>query len=154
MIAWILEQTFRQWRQTQNCLVKTGDEWAAYQICCVFPAIDLTWKETEPKFAILACITAHTWLLSDQKPTGFLSDSGHVHAVMHAGIDNPLWRGKRSRNSRRSRNFTYLIRGSWTRIPHASGIIPVKFQSLFMSRPALWLIIYAVSRFIVNKFAQ
>ena len=38
--------------------------------------------------AIPTCITARAWLLSDQKPMGFLLDSGHVRAVMHAGIAN------------------------------------------------------------------
>ena len=33
---------------------------------------------------IPACITAHAWPLSDKKPMGFLSDSGHVRAMMHA----------------------------------------------------------------------
>ena len=32
---------------------------------------------------------------------------------MHVGIANTRWRGKRSRHSRRMRNFTYLVRGPW-----------------------------------------
>ena len=32
---------------------------------------------------------ARAWPLSDKKPMGFLSDSGHAHAVMHVGIANP-----------------------------------------------------------------
>ena len=28
------------------------------------------------------------WPLSDKKPVGFLSDSGYVRAVMHAGMAN------------------------------------------------------------------
>ena len=37
----------------------------------------------------------------------------HARAVMHVGIANPRWQGKRSRHSRRMRNpqFTYLVRG-------------------------------------------
>ena len=40
--------------------------------------------------AIPACITARAWPLSDKKHIGFLSDSGHVRAVMHVGIGT--WR--------------------------------------------------------------
>ena len=44
--------------------------------------------------------------------------SRHVpdaRAVMHVGITNPRWQGKRSRHSRSMRNprFTYLVRGPW-----------------------------------------
>ena len=58
--------------------------------------------------AIEACITARAWPLSDKKPMGFMSDSGHVRAVMHAGIAN--WfpfksvAGKRSLHSRHMHN--------------------------------------------------
>ena len=46
--------------------------------------------------------------------------SRHVRdarAVMHVGIAHLRWRGKRSRHSRRmrTRNFTYLARGPWTK---------------------------------------
>ena len=39
----------------------------------------------------------------------------HARAVMHVGIANLWWWGKRSRHSRpmRTRNFTYLVRGQW-----------------------------------------
>ena len=39
-----------------------------------------------------------------------------ARAVMHVGIANPRWRGKRSGHSRRMRNppFTYLVRGPWS----------------------------------------
>ena len=45
-----------------------------------------------------------------QDAHGLLSDSGHARAVMHAGIANPRWRGKRSRRMRNPQ-FTYLGRG-------------------------------------------
>ena len=43
---------------------------------------------------------------------GFLPDSGHTRAMMHAGIANPRWQGKRSRHTHANatRNFTYLAR--------------------------------------------
>ena len=37
---------------------------------------------------IPAWITARAWPLSDKKPVDFLSDSGHVRAMMHTGIAN------------------------------------------------------------------
>ena len=47
-----------------------------------------------------------------------VSDPGmrHARSVMHVGIAYPRWRGKRSRHSRRrrTRNFTYLVRGPWS----------------------------------------
>ena len=49
-------------------------------------------------------MTERTWPLSDKKPMGFLSDSGHARAVMQAGIANPQRWGRRSRHSRRMRN--------------------------------------------------
>ena len=44
-----------------------------------------------------------------------VSDPGMRHARAVIGIDNPRWREKRSRHSRRMRNphFTYLARGPW-----------------------------------------
>ena len=54
----------------------------------VFPATDFKGNHQS---VIPACITAR--------------------AVMHVGIANPWWRGKRFRHSRRMRNFTYLERG-------------------------------------------
>ena len=39
------------------------------------------------ELAIPACITARAWPLFD-KPKSFLSDSGHVCALVHAGIAN------------------------------------------------------------------
>ena len=61
--------------------------------------------------AIPVCITARAWLLSDM---GFLSDSGHVRAVMHAGKANFRFllsqsQGKRSRHSRRMRNPQFYV---------------------------------------------
>ena len=47
---------------------------------------------------------ARTWPLTDKKSMGFLSDSNRARAVMHAGIAEPRWRGKRSRHSQRMRN--------------------------------------------------
>ena len=41
--------------------------------------------------AIPACITARASPLSDKKPIGFLSDSGHVLAVMHAETANKIF---------------------------------------------------------------
>ena len=40
-----------------------------------------------------------------------------ARAVMHVGIAHLRWRGKRSRHSRRmrTRNFTYLARGPWSK---------------------------------------
>ena len=35
----------------------------------------------------------------------------HARAVMHVGIDNPRWRGKRSRHSRRMRNPQFCVSG-------------------------------------------
>ena len=35
----------------------------------------------------------------------------HVRAVMHVGIANPLWRGKRSRHSRRMHNLQFYVSG-------------------------------------------
>ena len=47
----------------------------------------------------------HMWMAYMQwAPMGSLSDSGHARAVMHAGIANPRWRGKRSRHSRCTSN--------------------------------------------------
>ena len=69
--------------------------WASFQIrkikgCAyagnagkVFPATDLKGNHY---LAILACITARTWPLSDTKPMGFLSESENASAVVHAGI--------------------------------------------------------------------
>ena len=61
--------------------------------------------------AIPTGITAPTRPLSDKKPMGFLSDSGHARAVMHAGIANPRWRGKRSRHFRRMCNPRFYVSG-------------------------------------------
>ena len=36
----------------------------------------------------------------------------HARVVMHAGIDNPRWRGKRSRRSRRMRDRQFCVYGS------------------------------------------
>ena len=94
--------------------------WASYQIrkiagCSyarnagnVIPATDLKGNH---QLAFPACITAHVWPLSDKKPMGFLSDSGHAHAVMHAGITKLRWQGKRSRHSGCMRNPQYYISG-------------------------------------------
>ena len=51
-------------------------------------------------------------LLSDP---GVHHDTCVTHDVMHVGIANLRWRGKRSRHSRRytTRNFLYLVRGPW-----------------------------------------
>ena len=93
---------------------------ASYQICklvsytCagntgnVSSATNLKWNHL---LFIPACTTAHTWPLSDRKPMGLLSDSGHARAVMHAGITNPRWRGKRSRQSRRMRKTQFYLSG-------------------------------------------
>ena len=51
-------------------------------------------------------ITARAWQLPGKKPMGFVSYSGHVRALMHAGLAITSgfllsrWRGKRSRHSR------------------------------------------------------
>ena len=59
----------------------------------LFPATDF--KENR-QLATATCVTAIC--------IGFLSDSGHARTVLHAGMTNPRWRGKRSRNSRHMRN--------------------------------------------------
>ena len=59
---------------------------------------------------------------------------GHARAVMHIGIANPRWRGKRSRHLRR--NFTYLARGPWYhRGTCCIFFLPVSFAGLISHRP-------------------
>ena len=50
----------------------------------------------------------------------------HACAVMHVGIANPRWRGKRYRYSQRmrNRNFTYLVRGPWACMPSCFRSFP------------------------------
>ena len=104
---------FRPWHSwTIGSWILYTQPWASHQIrkiagyaCAenavnVFPATDL--KENR-YLAIQAYITARKWPLSD------LSDDGHARAVMHVGIANPRWRGKRSLHSRRMRNLQFLL---------------------------------------------
>ena len=53
------------------------------------------------------CITTCTWLLSHKN--GFLSDSGHAHAMMHVGITNPRWWGRYSRHFQLMRNPQFYV---------------------------------------------
>ena len=99
---------FRPWHSwTIGSRILYTQPWTSHQIrkiagyaCAensgnVFPATDL--KENR-YLDIQAYITARKWPLSD------LSDDGYARAVMHVGIANPRWRGKRSLHSRRMRN--------------------------------------------------
>ena len=42
----------------------------------------------------------------------------HVRAMMHVGIANPRWRGKRSRHSRRMRNPQFFVSGKRSTVAH------------------------------------
>ena len=101
-------------RTDQRIVVDASNLRSNYCLLSVFPAIDLKGNRY---LSITACITARTWPLS-KKPMGFLSDSGHARALMHAGITNPRWRVKRSRHSRRMRNPQF----------YGSGKRPMKSQ--------------------------
>ena len=65
--------------------------WASYQIRKLWvvhaPGMPGTFSPL-PRVANMTCITARARLLSDKKPMCFLSDCGHVRAVMPARIAN------------------------------------------------------------------
>ena len=68
--------------------------------------------------------------------------SRHVHharAVMHVGIANPRWRGKRSRHSRRMRNPQFYVSGKRP-IRYAHGLLCLVYVWLYHQLLSVWFI--------------
>ena len=98
----VLHQT---WAIFNTLLFKLFTIFIILLVCLIYPIILSYAKLRRSDLAVSA------WALYHIRKIAGCACAGNVFPVMHVGIANPLWWGKRSRHSRRMRNPQFYVSG-------------------------------------------